>query len=40
MKNIVELSALFRFPVKLTCCITLGSGSIFCRLHELISINL
>ena len=30
MKSIVAPSALSRFPVKLICCIALGSASNFC----------
>ena len=35
MKNIVAHSALFRFPVKLICCVDFGSASSFCCLYQL-----
>ena len=40
MKNIVAPSALVRFPVKLICCIALGSAFSSCCLLKSIAINL
>ena len=40
MKNIVTPSAVFRFAVKIICCIAVGSASIFCCLLKSIGISL
>ena len=40
MKNIVEPSALSRFPVKLICCIAFGPASSFYCLLKSVAINL
>ena len=40
MKNIVEPSALSRFPVKYICYIAFGSASSFCCLFKSIAIHL
>ena len=40
MKNIVEHSAVSRFPVKLICCIALGSSSSFGCFLKSIPVNL
>ena len=38
MRNIVASSSLFRFLVKLTCCIAFGSASSFCCLFNLLQL--
>ena len=38
--RIANESALFRFPVKLICCVAFGSASSFCCLLKLIAISL
>ena len=40
MKNIVEPSALSRFPVKLICCIAFGPASSFYCLLKSVAISL
>ena len=40
IKNIVSLSALFRFPVELICFIDFGSASCFCCLLKSVAVYL
>ena len=40
LKSIAEPSALYKFPVKLICCIAFASASSFCCLLKSVAINL